>query len=136
VPRIDSGEKLSVVLASNFPRDERLGSSKVTLRIGAELEAAGAAKVVDDTPAALARAIEALLGSEELWQEMSRAARRLAEAYDWGAILGRTLEQLGFYLVRAARWAFRRGGSPLSALSLAAFVRIGRERSTRGAWTE
>jgi hypothetical protein len=53
VPRIDPREKLSVVLAANFPRDERFGSSKVPLRLGAELEAAGAAATLvfeDDLP--------------------------------------------------------------------------------------
>jgi glycosyltransferase involved in cell wall biosynthesis len=53
VPRIDPRQKLSVLIASNFPRDERLGSSKVPLRIGAELEAAGAGVTMvfaDDLP--------------------------------------------------------------------------------------
>jgi glycosyltransferase involved in cell wall biosynthesis len=41
VPRIKPSANLSVVLASNFIRDERFGSSKVPLRIAAELEAVG-----------------------------------------------------------------------------------------------
>jgi glycosyltransferase involved in cell wall biosynthesis len=62
-----------------------------------EIEAAGAGKVVDDTPEAIARGIESLLASPEGWQQSSRAARDLGAEYDWGAILERTLARLGFY---------------------------------------
>jgi glycosyltransferase involved in cell wall biosynthesis len=84
VPRIDPQQKLSVILASNFPRDERLGSSKVHLRIGAELDAAGAAVTMvfgDDLPRVPAGRI-ALLASPYQMALALRARAAAAEVVD------------------------------------------------------
>jgi glycosyltransferase involved in cell wall biosynthesis len=62
----------------------------------AEIEAAGAGKVVEDAPEAFAAAIETLLGEEVRWSSASVAARELATAYDWNAILPQALGRLGF----------------------------------------
>jgi glycosyltransferase involved in cell wall biosynthesis len=84
VPRIDPRQKLSVILASHFPRDERLGSSKVHLRIGAELDAAGAAVTMvfgDDLPRVPAGRI-AMLASPLQMALALRARAAAAEVVD------------------------------------------------------
>ncbi|HVU52751.1 MAG TPA: glycosyltransferase family 4 protein [Polyangia bacterium] len=84
MPRIDPRKQLSIIIASTFPRDERLGSSKVPLRIGAELDAAGAAVTMvfgDDLPRVPAGRV-ALLASPYQMAVAMRAKAAQADVVD------------------------------------------------------
>jgi glycosyltransferase involved in cell wall biosynthesis len=61
-----------------------------------QLEQAGAAVVVDDTPQAVAQGLERLLADRDTWRKAHRAAAKLAREFDWNNILGRALKELGF----------------------------------------
>jgi glycosyltransferase involved in cell wall biosynthesis len=61
-----------------------------------QLEKEGSAEVVDFTSESLARAIERLLESPELWTQRRDASLRVARSFDWNLILDRALESLGF----------------------------------------
>lgn len=62
----------------------------------AELEKAGAAVIVEDSPGALADGIASMLYDETKWLNAHRAAAKLAEDFDWNNILKRALGELGF----------------------------------------
>jgi glycosyltransferase involved in cell wall biosynthesis len=62
----------------------------------AELEQAGAAVVVDGSPAGLADVVERLLDTPEEWRTRRDAARAVARRYDWSVILGDALAHVGF----------------------------------------
>jgi glycosyltransferase involved in cell wall biosynthesis len=97
-----------VVDDTNFSRYADPGKLKAYLGAGlpivltavppnaAAIAEAGAGRVVEDSPAALARGIEELMASEEGWLAASRAATTYAEAFDWNLIFARTLGSLGF----------------------------------------
>ena len=61
-----------------------------------ELEDAGAAIVVDGSPAGLADGIGALLDDRARWQEASNSALALARRFDWNRIFADTLGELGY----------------------------------------
>ena len=61
-----------------------------------ELEEAGAAVVVDGSPAGLAEAIERLLDTPEEWRRRRDASRAVARRYDWPVILDAALARVGF----------------------------------------
>jgi glycosyltransferase involved in cell wall biosynthesis len=62
----------------------------------AEIERAGAGRIVLDSAEALAAGIEALLTDSTAWRTASEAASAYALQFDWGRILGGTLRELGF----------------------------------------
>jgi glycosyltransferase involved in cell wall biosynthesis len=62
----------------------------------AELEKAGAALIVDDSPEAVAAGLETLLTDQNKWQKAQRGSIELAKEFDWNRILASTLNQLGF----------------------------------------
>jgi glycosyltransferase involved in cell wall biosynthesis len=61
-----------------------------------ELENAGAAAVVEDSPEAVAEGLLRLLSDEKSWLRAHSAAAKLAHEFDWNNILRKTLEQLDF----------------------------------------
>lgn len=61
-----------------------------------ELERAGAAVIVKDTPQGVADGLQSLLSDQARWRKAHRAAAKLAEDFDWNSILGRALGKLGF----------------------------------------
>lgn len=61
-----------------------------------ELEQAGAAVIVKDTPEAVAEGLRSLLADQDKWRRAHRAAAKLAHEFDWNTILKRALTKLGF----------------------------------------
>ena len=61
-----------------------------------EISAAGAGKLVNGTPEAVAGGIAALLATEREWRVASSAAADFAKRYDWNAILAGLLARLGY----------------------------------------
>ncbi len=61
------------------------------------LEQAGAAVIVEGSPAELAAAIARLLGAPEEWRAGRAAALRLARDYDWPVIFDDALARVGFH---------------------------------------
>ena len=61
-----------------------------------ELEEAGAAVLVDGSPAGIADAIERLLDTPEEWRTRREAALAVARRYDWSVILDDALGRVGF----------------------------------------
>jgi glycosyltransferase involved in cell wall biosynthesis len=61
-----------------------------------ELEAGGAAEVVDFTSVAIADAIERTLSSPQVWKSRNQAALQAAKQFDWPILLDRGLRALGF----------------------------------------
>jgi glycosyltransferase involved in cell wall biosynthesis len=61
----------------------------------AEIANAGAGRIVTDDPAAIADGIEGLLDRREAWLAAHAAAEEYAKAFDWNAILSRTLDAFG-----------------------------------------
>lgn len=82
--------KLKAYLAAGLP----IVTTRVAPNAG-DLEARGAASVVDDNPASVADAIRRLLASEGDWQAGREAALAAARDYDWNVILPRALSAVG-----------------------------------------
>jgi glycosyltransferase involved in cell wall biosynthesis len=61
-----------------------------------ELESAGAAVVVKDSPEAVAEGLQSLLSDKDSWLKAHAAAAKLAREFDWNNILKKTLKELGF----------------------------------------
>ncbi len=61
-----------------------------------ELEASGAALVVEDSPEAVAAGLQELLQNQVKWQSAHKAAAKLAQEFDWNNLLKRALSKLGF----------------------------------------
>ncbi|HVD01178.1 MAG TPA: glycosyltransferase [Candidatus Dormibacteraeota bacterium] len=61
-----------------------------------ELARAGAAVLVEFSPAAIADGLEHLLGTPAEWRHRRRAALEVATAYDWARILPAALRWIGF----------------------------------------
>jgi glycosyltransferase involved in cell wall biosynthesis len=84
--------KLKVYLAAGLP----IVTTDVA-PVAAELAEAGAAVLVDFEPAAIAGAIEGLLGSAVEWRRRRQSALDVAQTYDWQLILSSGLEWIGFH---------------------------------------
>jgi glycosyltransferase involved in cell wall biosynthesis len=94
--------------AESFTRFADPGKLKVYLAAGlpivltdvppnaAALAEAGAAELIEFSPAALADAIERVLAAPELWKRRREAALRTAREYDWPVVLAGALAALGF----------------------------------------
>ncbi len=61
-----------------------------------DLERAGPAVVVKDSPEAVAEGLESLLSDKKAWLKAHAAAVKLANEFDWSNILKTTLKKLGF----------------------------------------
>ncbi|MEK7059521.1 MAG: glycosyltransferase [Patescibacteria group bacterium] len=61
-----------------------------------ELEKAGAAIIVKDSPQAVADGLSSLLSDQAKWNKAHKAAAKLAQEFDWNHLLGRALAELGF----------------------------------------
>jgi glycosyltransferase involved in cell wall biosynthesis len=83
--------KLKAYLAAGLP----IVTTDVPPNAG-ELEQAGAAVLVDGSPAGLADAIERLLDTPDEWRTRRDASLALARRYDWPVILDDALARIGF----------------------------------------
>lgn len=61
-----------------------------------ELQQAGVAKVVSDSPEAVAKGIEEFLSNQADWEKAHRLVLKYAQQFDWNHILSKTLSKLGF----------------------------------------
>lgn len=61
-----------------------------------ELEALGAAVVVEDNPDAVATGLNKLLSDKKAWELAQASASRVAKEFDWNNIMKTTLSKLGF----------------------------------------
>lgn len=61
-----------------------------------ELEDAGAAILVKDSPEAIADGLQKLLGDEQKWRLAHTASAKLAQSFDWNTLLGKALSDLGY----------------------------------------
>ena len=61
-----------------------------------ELERAGAAVIVKDSPKDVAAGLQKLLSDETAWRKAHKAAAKLAKEFDWNNILQKALARLGF----------------------------------------
>jgi glycosyltransferase involved in cell wall biosynthesis len=61
-----------------------------------ELERAGAAVIVKDTPEAVADGLQSLLSDQAKWRKARQASAKLAHEFDWNTILKSALGKLGF----------------------------------------